>query len=91
LGEIVISVHNYGPAIQPFERERIFDRFYRAGDSKHSASGTGLGLSIVKKAAEAHGGRTWVESEAGLGTRFFLALPSAGVKETREWHQTASF
>ena len=75
LGEIVIVVHNEGPPIQPADRERIFERFYRAAESRHRASGTGLGLSIAKKAAEAHGGRTWVVSEEVTGTRFFLALP----------------
>jgi two-component system sensor histidine kinase KdpD len=75
LGEIVIGVHNEGQAIAPADRERIFDRFYRAEGSRHRASGTGLGLSIARKAAEAHGGRTWVVSEEGTGTTFFLALP----------------
>jgi two-component system, OmpR family, sensor histidine kinase KdpD len=75
LGEIVIAVHNEGPPIQPADRERIFERFYRAEESRHRAPGTGLGLSIAKKAAEAHGGRTWVVSEERTGTTFFFALP----------------
>jgi two-component system sensor histidine kinase KdpD len=75
LGEIVVSVHNEGQAIRPADRERIFERFYRAEESRHRAPGTGLGLSIVKKTAEAHGGRTWVVSEERTGTTFYLALP----------------
>ena len=75
LGEVVIAVHNEGPPIRPADRERIFERFYRAEESRHRASGTGLGLSIVKKAAEAHGGRTWVVSEERAGTTFFFAMP----------------
>jgi len=75
LGEIVISIHNEGPPIRHADRERIFERFYRAEESRHRAPGTGLGLSIAKKAAEAHGGRTWVVSEADTGTTFYLALP----------------
>ena len=75
LGEIVIAVHNEGPPIPPADRERIFERFYRTDESRHRASGTGLGLSIARKAAEAHGGRTWVVSEEGAGTTFFFALP----------------
>jgi two-component system, OmpR family, sensor histidine kinase KdpD len=75
LGEIVIAIHNEGPPIRPADRERIFERFYRAEESQHRAPGTGLGLSIAKKAAEAHGGRTWVVSEEGTGTTFFFALP----------------
>ena len=77
LGEILIAVHNQGPPIQPADRERIFERFYRAEESRHRAPGTGLGLSIAKKAAEAHGGRTWVVSDESTGTTFFLALPGA--------------
>jgi two-component system sensor histidine kinase KdpD len=76
LGEVIVAVHNEGPAILPADRERIFERFYRAEASRHRAPGTGLGLSIVKKAAEAHNGRTWVVSEEGAGATFFFALPS---------------
>jgi two-component system sensor histidine kinase KdpD len=90
LGEIVIAIHNFGPAIPQAERTRIFERFYRAVDSRHQAPGTGLGLSIAKKAAEAHGGRTWVESEARAGTRFFFALPRSGKKEALQCNLTAS-
>jgi two-component system sensor histidine kinase KdpD len=79
LGEIVIAVHNDGPPIRPADRERIFERFYRAEESRHRAPGTGLGLSIAKKAAEAHGGRTWVISGERGGTTFFFALPR-GIK-----------
>ena len=75
LGEVIIAIHNEGPPIRPADRERIFERFYRAEESRHRAPGTGLGLSIAKKAAEAHGGRTWVVSEAATGTTFYFALP----------------
>ena len=75
LGEIVVAVHNQGLPISPSDCERIFERFYRAPESRHRSPGTGLGLSIARKAAEAHGGRTWVVSEENAGTTFFLALP----------------
>ncbi|MGA2723800.1 MAG: ATP-binding protein [Bryobacteraceae bacterium] len=75
LGEVIIAIHNEGPPIRPAERERIFERFYRAEETRHRAPGTGLGLSIAKKAAEAHGGRTWVVSEERTGTTFYFALP----------------
>ncbi len=74
-GEMVFSVHNRGPAIRPDERERIFERFYRSPGTEHRAPGTGLGLSIATKVAEAHHGRTWVQSSDSGGTTFFLALP----------------
>jgi two-component system sensor histidine kinase KdpD len=81
LGEIVIAIHNEGPPIRPADRERIFERFFRAEESRHRAPGTGLGLSIARKAAEAHGGRTWVVSEEPAGTTFFFALPRGIKKE----------
>lgn len=74
-GEILISVHNEGSEVRQEDRQRIFERFYRSPRSNHRAPGTGLGLSITKEAAEAHQGRTWVHSEKGKGTTFFLSLP----------------
>ena len=76
--EVMISVHNYGPAIPMAERERIFQRFYRSEGSQNMAAGTGIGLSAVKMAAEAHHGHTWVISNKDEGTTFFLALPQNG-------------
>jgi two-component system sensor histidine kinase KdpD len=73
-GEILISVHNEGPAIRTEDRERIFDRFYRSPGTEHRAAGTGLGLSITKKIAEAHQGRVWAGSGEN-GATFFFALP----------------
>jgi two-component system sensor histidine kinase KdpD len=79
----VVTVHNHGPVIQPEEREKIFERFYRGKGSEHLAAGTGIGLSVTKRAAEAHGGRAWVESEEGRGTTFYLSLSSD------DWRATA--
>jgi two-component system, OmpR family, sensor histidine kinase KdpD len=76
-GEAIVSVRNQGPVIEPADRERIFERFYRAAGTENGPAGTGLGLSIVKRIADAHHGRVWVESEAAKGTAFFLALPMA--------------
>lgn len=47
MGEIVIAIHNEGPAIAPADRERVFERFYRAVESRHRSAGTGLGLPIT--------------------------------------------
>ena len=74
-GELVISVHNLGSNVRIEDRERIFDRFYRAMDSARAIPGTGIGLSIVRKAAEARHGHVWVVSDAKEGTIFFLSLP----------------
>ncbi|HUB50954.1 MAG TPA: ATP-binding protein [Terracidiphilus sp.] len=73
--EVLLSVHNFGPAIPIADREKIFQRFYRSEGTTHVAAGTGIGLSTVKMAAEAHRGHAWVISDASEGTTFFLSLP----------------
>jgi two-component system, OmpR family, sensor histidine kinase KdpD len=73
--EVLISVHNLGPAIPIGDRERIFQRFYRSDGTRQMATGTGIGLSTVKMAAEAHRGHVWVISDSNEGTTFFLSLP----------------
>jgi two-component system sensor histidine kinase KdpD len=72
----VIKVHNLGPVISPEDRERIFERFYRGRGAHHLAAGTGIGLSVTKRAAEAQGGRAWVESDNSHGTTFYISIPS---------------
>ncbi|HTF61390.1 MAG TPA: ATP-binding protein [Edaphobacter sp.] len=73
--ETLITVVNSGVTIRAEERDRVFERFYRGADAVRGPAGTGLGLSIVKKIAEAHQGRTWVECE-GDTTSFVFALPN---------------
>jgi two-component system sensor histidine kinase KdpD len=80
--EALISVHNFGSTIRIEDRERVFDRFYRAAEMKNSVPGTGIGLSVVRKAAEAHHGHVWVISDDKEGTTFFLSLP-AGARRTQ--------
>jgi signal transduction histidine kinase len=59
------------PGIAPDE-QRIFERFYRVGASGSARSG--LGLAIVRGLEESHGGRVWLDSIPGCGTRFRIAL-----------------
>jgi two-component system sensor histidine kinase KdpD len=80
--DVVISVHNFGSTVRIEDRERIFDRFYRAPDVKDSIPGTGIGLSVARKAAEAHHGHVWVISDEKEGTTFFVSLPS-GVRRNQ--------
>lgn len=76
---VFVQVRDNGPGIPEEHRERIFERFYRIDKSRsRELGGTGLGLSLVRWAAEAHGGRVAVESEAGRrGSTFRLVLPAA--------------
>jgi signal transduction histidine kinase/HAMP domain-containing protein len=72
-----ITVEDSGVGMTEEETERIFDRFYRAGNRTSSNPGTGLGLSIVKSLVDLHFGQITVESEPGRGTVFRVRLPAA--------------
>lgn len=71
------SVADTGPGIPLEEADKIFDKFYQvAQGGKQKARGTGLGLAISKALVEMHGGRIWMESEAGGGSTFSFTLPA---------------
>jgi signal transduction histidine kinase len=75
--EVGVAVADTGVGIDPDVQAQIFERFYRADGSRSRASGgSGLGLAICKEIAAAHGGRIWVESRPGHGSRFSIALPA---------------
>lgn len=73
--EVTWSVRDTGPGIVADQIPRLFDRYWQ-GSSKQ-AGGLGLGLYICKNLVEAHGGRLWVESEVGTGSRFYFTIPIA--------------
>ncbi|MGA7221601.1 MAG: ATP-binding protein [Candidatus Acidiferrales bacterium] len=74
--DAVISVADTGIGIPLADQERIFERFYRVDAARsREAGGTGLGLSIAKHIVEAHGGKLWVESAVGQGSRFSFSIP----------------
>lgn len=73
---VLISIRDYGIGIPTEQKEKIFERFYRAGGtSRNSYPGLGLGLYISREIMHRHNGRIWVESEEGRGSTFFLELP----------------
>jgi two-component system, OmpR family, sensor histidine kinase SenX3 len=72
---VVLSVRSQGLVVSAADRERIFERFYRAPGAQDRSSGTGLGLSIVKTIAAGQHGHVWAEGEPGYGTVFSLSLP----------------
>jgi len=77
-GRVAITVKDDGPGIEPDERERLFQPFFRGRRAREAqAPGSGLGLAIVRRIAEAHGGRVTAESEPGQGAAFTLELPRA--------------
>lgn len=69
-----ISVRDTGRGISREHHERIFEVFQSLGSRQDGSRGTGIGLAIVRKIAETHGGRAWVESEPGHGATFHVTL-----------------
>ena len=74
----VFFVRDNSIGIAPEYHENIFGLFNQL-DPK--ADGTGIGLTLVKRIIEVHGGRIWVESEAGKGATFYFTLPKKQEKE----------
>jgi two-component system phosphate regulon sensor histidine kinase PhoR len=75
-GALVVTVRDTGAGISAADLPRIFERFYKA-DQSRASGGTGLGLALVKHAVEAHGGAVHVESEEGHGSCFTFTIPAA--------------
>ncbi|MCL4685746.1 GAF domain-containing protein [Myxococcota bacterium] len=72
-----LEFEDEGPGIPPEVRDRVFEPFFT---TKAVGQGTGLGLSLSHGIIERHGGRIWVESEAGAGTRFVVELPIRAIE-----------
>jgi PAS domain S-box-containing protein len=75
-GEVRVGVTDQGPGIPEEHRARVFDRFWKADNGDRR--GAGLGLAIAQGIVDAHGGRIWVESQTGVGSTFWFALPLCG-------------
>jgi two-component system, OmpR family, sensor kinase len=74
----LLQVRDHGPGIAALHAERIFERFYRADESRTRASGgSGLGLAIVAAIIGAHGGTVHAEPTAGGGLTIAVQLPLA--------------
>ncbi len=80
-GQVWVEVEDSGAGIPDAIRDRIFEPFFT---TKPAGRGTGLGLSVVLSIVTAHGGTIAVDSNAGKGARFRIALPAAGEEATAE-------
>jgi len=77
-GFLMVSVADTGMGISAEDQPKLFTRFYRAEGARTSGtSGTGLGLYVTRSLVELHGGRIWLESEAGMGSTFYVTFPTA--------------
>lgn len=74
-GDVCFWVRDTGEGIAANDRDRIFERFARAANSRRRSEGYGLGLAIVKAIADAHGGKVELESQLGKGSIFTLIIP----------------
>jgi two-component system sensor histidine kinase CiaH len=79
-GTASVAVEDAGPGVAPEDRERVFDRFWRAPGAP--AGGTGLGLAIAKWIADHHDGSISVERSAAGGARFEVRIPSPSNQPT---------
>jgi len=74
--EITFSIEDEGFGITEEYHEKIFDKFFQADPNKETAGmSRGIGLAFCKMAVEAHGGKIWVKSSAGTGSKFYFTLP----------------
>lgn len=70
-----LNVQDTGEGIPEDEQKHLFEKFYRASNTKDKAKGSGLGLFICKQLVERQGGTIWFKSNEGLGTTFSFKIP----------------
>ncbi len=73
--EILVSICDSGPGIDPKYHETIFEVFRQTKVGLRKSEGTGLGLPISRRLTEAHHGRLWVNSTSGEGATFYVSIP----------------
>ena len=74
--EVEIAVSDTGVGVAQADRERIFESFQQGERAMSAQEGTGLGLTLSRRIVELHGGRIWLESDAGAGSTFAFTVPA---------------
>jgi len=76
---LIVRVSDQGMGISEQDLGKVFDRYFRAEDSKLSTiAGFGIGLYICNEIITRHGGQIWAESELGKGSTFTFSIPISG-------------
>jgi signal transduction histidine kinase len=83
-GELLLCVADQGIGLTEEQVGKVFEKFYRVDNSSTAVRGLGLGLNVTRNIIEAHGGRIWLESEPGHGTRFYFTLPDISPAATEQ-------
>jgi two-component system OmpR family sensor kinase len=89
-GEVRLWVRDSGPGVDPADRDRIFERFARAGRGPRPSDGAGLGLAIARAVADGHAGRVELVSRPGAGATFTLVWPDHGAPAADQVEQLAT-
>nr|WP_290665478.1 GAF domain-containing protein [Ardenticatena sp.] len=81
-----LTVEDTGVGIPADKLDTIFEAFTRVEEDRYrrSTEGTGLGLTLTRRLVEMHGGRIWIESEEGKGTRVHIEMPLQGQEQVDE-------
>jgi signal transduction histidine kinase len=72
---VKVSVADTGPGIAPEFHLEVFDDFFRLPQTEKLSDGMGLGLAIARRLVQGFGGKIWVESEPGAGSKFSFLIP----------------
>ncbi|MFC1934351.1 sensor histidine kinase, partial [Chloroflexota bacterium] len=74
-GALIVKVEDTGRGIPPDQQKHLFETYYHGVSDSQHISGIGLGLALSKMIVELHGGKIWVESQEGKGSKFGCSVP----------------
>ncbi|MCE7936953.1 PAS domain S-box protein [Candidatus Saccharibacteria bacterium CPR2] len=82
---VLVTVEDTGPGIPAEDIPHLFEKFYRVDNSAtRQIGGTGLGLFICRKIVELFGGKIWVDSRLGKGSKFYVSLPRLSTQKAQD-------